>query len=102
MNIYKDKCFEYIDKLIEFIKDENAKQLTKWGIQERSGFEWMTYLTEEVGELAEAITEFEYRDGSNYDIVKEAIQVSTLALKIAEMSLVTNFNKKDIKNEKDD
>jgi NTP pyrophosphatase (non-canonical NTP hydrolase) len=45
----------------------------------------MIYLTEEVGELAEAISEFEYRGGEKENIKKEAIQVATLAAKIAEM-----------------
>jgi len=65
---------------------EGERQVNKWGIQDRSSFEWMLYLTEEVGELAEAISEYEYRKGDVRDIYKEAIQVATLALKIAEMS----------------
>jgi NTP pyrophosphatase (non-canonical NTP hydrolase) len=48
---------------------------------------WMTNLTEEAGELAEAITEQEHGNvnANLSDVRKEAIQVATLALKIVEM-----------------
>jgi len=46
-------------------------------------FEWLTYLTEEVGELAEAISEYEYRKGTSKNISKEAIQVAALATRIS-------------------
>lgn len=68
------------------VEREDARQIHKWGVQKRSPFEWMTYLTEEVGELAEAISEEHYRGGSRFNIYKEAIHVATLALKIAHMS----------------
>lgn len=64
---------------------ENQKQLDKWGIQNHSPEEWLMYATEELGETAQAIGEFEYRGGMAEDVVKEAIQTATLMLKIAEM-----------------
>jgi len=45
----------------------------------------LAYLTEELGEMAEAISEYEYREGTKEQVVHEAIQVATLALKVAEM-----------------
>ena len=42
-------------------------------------------MTEEIGELAQAIAEYEYRQGSRKHVVMEAIQTATLCLKIAEM-----------------
>lgn len=74
-------------RIFNMISAEGDKQVKKWGIQNRSPFEWMTYLTEEVGELAEKISEHEYRDGFSVDVVREAIQIATLAAKIAEMYL---------------
>lgn len=71
--------------VIEDIFSEHERQLEKWGIQDVTPFEWMCYLTEEVGELAEAISEREYRSGSAEHIIGEAIQVATLAAKIASM-----------------
>lgn len=71
---------------IFLIEKESARQIEIWGIQRRTAFEWLTYLAEEVGELAAAISEFIYRDGDPENISKEAVQVATLALKIAKMA----------------
>ena len=70
---------------IKAIVDEHSRQLAEWGIQTHSAFEWLTYTTKELGSLAKAIGEHEYRGGSKERVVDEAIQVATLALKIAEM-----------------
>lgn len=71
--------------IFEMMKLESLRQIKKWGIQDRDAFEWLAYTTEEIGELAKAISEWFYRDGSESDIIFEAIQVATLAAKIAEM-----------------
>jgi NTP pyrophosphatase (non-canonical NTP hydrolase) len=73
---------------------ESRRQLAKWGVQTRTPAEWMLYLTEEVGELAEAISEREYRDGTSEDVLKEALQVATLALKIAEIYFIDDMEKR--------
>lgn len=67
------------------VAKENFRQLKLWGIQKHTLPEWLMFLTEEVGELAEAIAEFTYRRGAARTIHDEAIEVATLALKIAEM-----------------
>jgi len=72
-------------RLFEEVMQENRRQVEKWGIQDHTPFEWMLYLSEEFGELAQAIAENYYRVGGLDAVVKEAIQVATLALKIAEM-----------------
>jgi len=94
MNRYKDKGLINDAWILAKISDENFNQMKKWGIEVRSAFEWLTYTAEELGELAKAILEHEYRDGRVEDVVKEAVQVATLALKIAEI-----FDRQD-KNEK--
>jgi NTP pyrophosphatase (non-canonical NTP hydrolase) len=71
--------------LFEMVKAESLRQIRKWGIQDRDPFEWLAFTTEEVGELSEAICEWEYRGGLQSNVVKEAIQTATLCLKIAEM-----------------
>jgi NTP pyrophosphatase (non-canonical NTP hydrolase) len=86
MKTWKDKCLFHCDLLAMAVQKENYRQLDKWDVQERTPFEWLAYLTEEIGELAQAISENEYRDGKKDNIFTEAIQVATLALKIAEMS----------------
>ena len=84
---YSDKLLQRIDELKEMVMKENNSQIEKWGIQFCSIFEWLTYTTEELGELANAISEYQYRNGKKEDVVKEAIQTATLCLKIAEMNL---------------
>ena len=85
MKEYEDQLLKYNDWICGKIQKENLAQISKWGVQKRTAFEWITYLTEELGELAEAISEHEYRGASKEEVVKEAIQVATLALKIAEI-----------------
>ncbi len=85
MKQYTDKVLKDDNWIINKIQMENINQQQKWGIQTRSAFEWLTYTTEELGELALAISEYEYQIGTKEAVVREAIQVATLALKIAEM-----------------
>lgn len=84
MNTMKDRGLARLQELTALVRGESIRQIGKWGYQNRTPFEWMTYLTEEVGELAEAISENHYRDGDRKHVAEEAIQVATLALKIAE------------------
>jgi len=73
--------------LMGMVEAENQRQIKKWGVQDREPFEWLTYTAGELGELAKAISENHYRDGSPEQVVKEAIHTATLALKIGEMFL---------------
>jgi len=73
------KCYFF------WVLKESKRQIKKWGIRTHTPFEWLTYTTEELGELAKAISEYEYRDGVKQQIIDEAIQTATLCLKIAEM-----------------
>ena len=59
----KDLALNNADRLFSLVKCESLDQIEKWGIQDRTPFEWMIYLT------------------------AEAIQTATLSLKIAEMYL---------------
>jgi len=85
MKEYIDRCLESDNWIAKKVRTENINQIRKWGVQIHTSFEWLTYTTEELGELAKAIGEYEYRKGTKEDVVKEAVQVATLALKIAEM-----------------
>ncbi len=99
-----DLCFSRFDELRNLLYFEHVHQIKKWGIQKRLSFEWLAYLTEEVGELAEAISCSEYINGDSKvyrdsDVVKEAVQVATLALKIVEMYLPKpKVNQKELFN----
>lgn len=83
----KEKCLKNLNKLMKLIEIENKEQIRKWGIQDHTPFEWLTFTTEELGELANAISEEYYRMGSIKDVIDESIQTATLSLKIAEMYL---------------
>ena len=88
MKKYQDeelKTLYMLGGLMSAVGKENFRQLAKWGNQKHTLPEWLMFLTEEIGELAEAIAEFEYRKGAACLIYDEAIEVATLALKIAEM-----------------
>lgn len=85
---YTDNKFLKLKALIRSLETENENQIVKWGVQTHSIFEWLAYTTEELGSLSKAISEYEYRNGSIKEVYNEAIQVSTLSLKIAEMMLV--------------
>ena len=71
--------------IFKMVLDENDRQVEKWGIQDHTPEEWLMYATEELGETAQAIGEFEYRGGLAESVAMEAIQTATLMLKIAEM-----------------
>lgn len=63
-----------------FVLDERDRQDAKWGTEfpNRDWDRWVTILTEEVGEFAEAVLELPY-DGSEEDIRKELIQIAAVA-----------------------
>ncbi|MFC1924271.1 hypothetical protein ACFLXA_02775 [Chloroflexota bacterium] len=81
----EDLCLKSWPYLEEDVLNENQRQLAKWGIHNHDPFKWLAFVTEEVGEMAEAISEWHFRGHSPNDVVKEAIQSATLCLKIAEM-----------------
>jgi NTP pyrophosphatase (non-canonical NTP hydrolase) len=80
-----EKKLANLPDLVLMVSEENSRQLKKWGIQDRTPFEWLAFLTEEIGELSQAITENHFMNGKSSEVVKEAIQAATLVLKIAEM-----------------
>ena len=82
------KDLELKDKrLLYAVLRENKNQITKWGVQDYEPATWLMFATEELGELAKAISDWGFREGSNLSVANEAIQTATLALKIAEMFL---------------
>ena len=88
----QDKMLENIGDLTLMVMEENVRQVKKWGVQNHSAFIWMAALSEEVGELAEAMLKHELGGEPSQACVDEAIQVATLALKVAEMY---KFNKEE-------
>ncbi len=93
MKNYQDLGFQHLGILKELLCAENARQLNKWGVQNHSLFEWLAYTMEELGELSEAISELEYRGGKKQQVINEALEVATLALKIVEMVKMGKLDK---------
>lgn len=81
----KDLGLNTLEELTEAVFEEHVRQIVKWGVQEHDASWWLCFLGEEVGELNQAIAEWQFRGGSAENVSKEAIQVATLALKICEM-----------------
>ena len=70
------------------IQTERARQDAKWGVQDHHPILWHTILSEEVGELAKAILQWDLPDErgvtSLADIRKEAVQVAAVAQALIE------------------
>lgn len=66
------------------VGQERAMQDAKWGQQNYDLNKHLTILTEEVGEVAKAICENTFRDGSIADIREELIQVAAVAVAMVE------------------
>jgi NTP pyrophosphatase (non-canonical NTP hydrolase) len=73
---------------MKLARDERDWQNDKWGFpQHNTPFAWVSILTEEVGELAEAMNNAHmgaYASNDDSDVVREAIQVAAVALAIIE------------------
>lgn len=82
----KDLCLTN-PEIIALVLVEHRRQIEKWGIQEHEVSWWLTFTGEEYGEMCDAAAEHAFRGGPASDVVKEAIQTATLALKIAEAYL---------------
>ena len=65
-------------KILSLVNQERKYQDTKWGIQEHDPHKWMSIITEEVGEAAEAILKGDYDNAC-----VEFIQIAAVAVAIA-------------------
>ena len=71
---------------IQRVLKERDRQDAKWGYpQDNTPFEWLSILTEEVGELAEALNNALLGgDGDLEHAMVEAVQVAAVAVSIVE------------------
>jgi NTP pyrophosphatase (non-canonical NTP hydrolase) len=74
------------EQAIQRIIKERDRQDAKWGFpQHNTPFEWLSILTEEVGELAEALNNALLGgDGDLEHAMVEAVQVAAVAVSIVE------------------
>ena len=76
------------DAILKAIADERQRQDAKWGEQNHQPIEWVSILTEEVGEVAKAALESHFKHkGKDPDYIeyrKELIQVAAVAVAMLE------------------
>ncbi|WP_110513772.1 MazG-like family protein [Herpetosiphon llansteffanensis] len=80
--------------ILAAIAAERQSQDSKWGEQNHHLIEWLSILMEEVGEVAQAINEYHWRDASMANIRKELIQVAAVAVSALE-SIERNYPSAD-------
>jgi NTP pyrophosphatase (non-canonical NTP hydrolase) len=91
---FKDNGID-IGLATNLILKEDERQIEKWGLQDRHLFEWLAYVTKELGELSEAISLYSYFEGNLDNVRDEAVQVATLAIKIAQMTETQKYRRND-------
>lgn len=71
-----------LGRLFDQITEERQRQDKKWGrnFPDRTDFQWLTILTEEVGEAAKAIN-----DGDEENLLEEVIQCAAVCLSWLEL-----------------
>lgn len=73
------------DQAIHLVVQERQQQDEKWGLQRHSWPEWITILTEEVGEAAQAANnEHWHPDGDLSRLKEELVQVAAVAVAMVE------------------
>lgn len=76
---------------IKEILAEREHQDKKWGYPQKNTYcEWASILSEEAGELAQALNELNFGRGSQVQMEMEAVQVAAVALSILETSAVAH------------
>ena len=69
-----------IDTVFEIIRMERQRQNDKWGEQNHDDYRWLAILTEEVGELAEAILHDEFGGDAAGHTHTELIHTAAVAV----------------------
>lgn len=81
-----DKETTHVSYALVSVLEERKKQDTKWGEQNHNPYIYLAILTEEIGELAQAIlqTQFGGDKGGWKNVRKEAVHTAAVALAIIE------------------
>lgn len=72
-------------RIVSFdVIDERVRQHMKWGTQRHSWPEWITILTEEVGEAAQQACAIHWNHANTERLREELVQVAAVAVAIIE------------------
>lgn len=75
---------DVIEAVLREVAHERIKQLDKWGQQDCTDFEWISILTEEVGEAAKEANDFNFKKIDDPTALprlrKELIQIAAVAV----------------------
>ncbi len=69
-----------MENVIELVRAERERQNKKWGEQNHDDYRWLAILTEEVGELAEAILHNEFGGHAAGNTQTELVHVAAVAI----------------------
>lgn len=74
------------DKVYDDVLQERKLQDTKWGVQNHTPLEWLSILTEEVGELAKEVNEDHFAASiiNAHALRSELIQCAAVCVAFAE------------------
>lgn len=64
----------------ELINQERDRQNAKWGVQNHDDYRWLAILSEEVGELAEAMLHTEFGGPASGEEQTELVHVAAVAV----------------------
>jgi NTP pyrophosphatase (non-canonical NTP hydrolase) len=73
-----------MEKILEEIRQERARQKEKWGVQSHDLMTWNTILMEEVGEFSQAALHEKFGGPTADCIEEELIQIAAIAVAILE------------------
>jgi NTP pyrophosphatase (non-canonical NTP hydrolase) len=74
----------HLTRVLSDVQRERERQDTKWGVQSHHPLEWLSVLSEEVGEVAEAVNEAHWHDADWEHYREELIQVAAVAVAAVE------------------
>jgi len=77
------------NKLTEMLFAERNRQINKFGVQEWDSHKWNSILTEEVGEFAQSIIDYDSNESAESldHVIEEITQVSMVAINILDCLL---------------
>ncbi len=84
VKITGDYLVTYNNSALTSVLAERKRQDTIWGEQNHGQFQWLSILTEELGEYAQELNDVSVGKGDIENVRTEAVQIASVALAIVE------------------